>query len=73
MAPDKIIATKAEIGEEGAATIEIIAIATEPIVTTEPAKPSTQSIKLIAFVIPTIQSKLIGYAKKQSTKSLPNE
>ena len=60
MAPIKINATRAEMGEGGVTTREIMPIVIEPIVTTEPAKPSTPSIKFVAFEIPTIHNKLIG-------------
>ena len=71
MAPKSIKATRADIGEEGVVTIEIIAIASELMVTTEPASPSIPSIKLIAFVIPTIHKRLIGYDKIPSSISFP--
>lgn len=61
--PAKINPIKALIGLGGVIATAIIAKVTAFTVTTEPAKPSTPSIKFKAFEIPTIHSIVIGYEK----------
>ena len=48
------------MGLEGVMATAIIASVTALIVTTEPASPSTPSIKFKALLIPTIHNRVIG-------------
>ena len=67
--PAKINPIKALIGFGGDKVIAKIANVTAFTVTTEPASPSTPSIKFIALEIPTIHNKVIGY--ENHPKSIP--
>ena len=69
IAPARIKPIRALIGFAGDNVIAKIAKVIAFTVTTEPASPSTPSIKFTAFEIPTIQSKVIGYESKP--KSIP--
>ena len=60
MEPARIKPISALIGFEGVIATAIIARVTALTVTTDPASPSTPSIKFKAFEIPTIHNKVIG-------------
>ena len=69
MEPARINPTRAIIGFGGVIATAIIASVIAFTVVTEPASPSTPSIKFKALLIPTIQSRVIGYDQKP--KSIP--
>ena len=70
--PAKIKAIKAVIGCAGVIATATKASAIEFTVITEPASPSTPSMKLTAFVTPTIHKIVIGYEKSPKSIAFPN-